>query len=122
MATAFAAGDVTAEQAGLLGRVAEPEALALAAGQGVDLGGVDTVLTEVAVTRPHADTATAVHHYLDRLDADGPEPDPTEGRRLSIARHADGSISGRFDLDAVGGEKPQTALESVVPERAVCRG
>jgi hypothetical protein len=31
-----------------------------------------------------------------------------------IARHADGSISGRFDLDAVGGEKLQTALEAVV--------
>jgi hypothetical protein len=44
---------------------------------------------------------TAVHHYLDRLDADGPEPDPTEGPAADIAQHADGSISGRFDLDAV---------------------
>ncbi|WP_245177397.1 DUF222 domain-containing protein [Geodermatophilus sp. DF01_2] len=55
-----------------------------------------------------------MHHYLDRLDADGPEPDPTEGRRLTIVEHADGSITGRFDLDAVGGEKLQTALESIV--------
>jgi hypothetical protein len=47
------------------------------------------------------------------LDPDGPEPDPTEGRRLSIATHADGSVSGRFDLDAVGGEKVQAALESI---------
>jgi hypothetical protein len=114
MAAAFAAGHVTGEQEAVIGRVAEPESLALAAGQGVDLGGVDAVLTEVAVTRPHADTATAVHHYLDRLDADGPEPDPTEGRRLVLAKHADGSISGRFDLDSVGGEKLQTALESLV--------
>src|SRR3712207_7151626 len=36
------------------------------------------------------------------------------GRRLAIVRHADGSITGRFDLDAVGGEKLQTALEAVL--------
>jgi hypothetical protein len=114
MAAAFAAGHVTGGQAAVIGRVTEPEHLARAAEQGVDLAAVDTVLTDVAVTRPHADTATAVHHYLDRLDADGPEPDPTEGRRLVIARHADGFITGRFDLDAVGGEKLQVALESLV--------
>ncbi|SDO05114.1 HNH endonuclease signature motif containing protein [Geodermatophilus sp. DSM 45219] len=114
MAAAFAAGAVTGEQAAVLGRVVEPAALALAAEQGVDLAAVDAVLTGVAQSRPHADTARAVRHYLDRLDADGPEPDPTEGRRLAITRHADGSISGRFDLDAVGGEKLQTALEAVV--------
>ncbi|WP_091441444.1 HNH endonuclease signature motif containing protein [Geodermatophilus poikilotrophus] len=114
MAAALAAGTVTAEQAAVIGRVAEPEHLTRAAEQDVDLGGVDTVLTQVAITRPHADVARAVHHYLDRLDADGPEPDPTGGRRLVIARHADGSISGRFDLDAMGGEKLQAALESLV--------
>ncbi|SDO05746.1 protein of unknown function [Geodermatophilus sp. DSM 45219] len=114
MAQAFAAGQVTAEQAAVLGRVAEPEHLALAAEQGVDLAAVDAVLTEVAVTRPCADVAKAVRHYLDRLDADGLEPDPTEGRRLVIVKHADGSITGRFDLDAVGGERLQTALEAVV--------
>ena len=114
MAAGFAAGAVTGEQAGLVARGAEPDHLAAAAEQGVDLAAVDAVLTEVATSRPYADTAKAVHHYLDRLDADGPEPDPTEGRRLVIARHADGSISGRFDLDAVGGEKVQAALESLV--------
>jgi hypothetical protein len=55
-----------------------------------------------------------VQHYLSRLDPDGPEPDPTEQRSLTIARHADGSISGRFDADAVGGEKVQAVLESFV--------
>jgi hypothetical protein len=48
------------------------------------------------------------------LNPDGTEPDPTEGRRLSFARHADGSITGRFDLDAIGGEKVQAAIESIV--------
>ncbi|HYO37574.1 MAG TPA: DUF222 domain-containing protein, partial [Geodermatophilus sp.] len=114
MAAGFVAGHVNGEQAAAIGRVAEPEHLAAAAEQGVDLAAVGAVLTEAAVTGPLADIATAVRHYLDRLDADGPEPAPTAGRRLVIARHADGSVSGRFDLDAVGGEKLQTALESVV--------
>src|SRR3712207_4398612 len=95
-------------------RVAEPEALALAAEQDVDLAVVDELLTGVATSRPHADVAQAVHHYLDRLDADGPEPDPTEGRRLVLTQRADGSVTGRFDLDPVGGERLQAALESLV--------
>jgi hypothetical protein len=114
MAQAFAAGQVTAEQAAAIGRVAEPDRRAAAAEQGVDLAAVDALLTGVAQVSPHADTVKAVDHYLDRLDEDGPEPDPTEGRRLVIVRHADGSITGRFDLDAVAGEKVQTALEAVV--------
>jgi hypothetical protein len=48
------------------------------------------------------------------LDPDGTEPDPTEGRSLTIATHADGSVSGRFELDAVGGEKVCAVLESMV--------
>jgi uncharacterized protein DUF222 len=114
MAAAFAAGAVTGEQAGAIARVAAPEPLARAAEQHLDLAVVDGLLTEVAVTRPHADTARAVHHYLDRLDADGPDPDPTQARRLVLATHPDGSVTGHFDLDAVGGEKLQAALESLV--------
>src|SRR3712207_8462960 len=55
---------------------------------------------------------TLFRSYLERLDPDGPEPDPTEGRSLTLATHADGSLSGVFHLDAVGGEKARTALES----------
>jgi hypothetical protein len=114
MAAAFAAGADTGEQAAVIGQVTDAEHLAQAADQGVDLAAVDALLTGVACERPHVDTAQAVHHYLDRLDDDGPEPDPTEGRRLVLAKHADGSLSGRFDLDPVGGEKLQAALESLV--------
>jgi hypothetical protein len=114
LAAAFAAGHVTVEQAGVIARVTEPEHLALAAEQDVDLAVVDELLTGVARTAPCADVTKAVQHYLHRLDADGPEPDPTEGRRLVLARHADGSLTGRFDLDPVGGEKLQAALESLV--------
>ena len=114
LAAVLAAGAVTGEQAGVIARVAEPAHLTAAAEQDVDLGVVDELLTGVAQAGPYADTAQAVHHYLDRLDDDGPEPDPTEGRRLVWAKHADGSITGRFDLDPVGGEKLQAALESMV--------
>jgi hypothetical protein len=69
---------------------------------------------DVAATRPHADLAQVVHHYLQRLDPDGPEPDPTERRSLTFARHDDGWVTGRFELDPVGGEKVQAVLESMV--------
>ncbi|MCF6737749.1 DUF222 domain-containing protein, partial [Blastococcus sp. KM273129] len=76
--------------------------------------GVDEALAQVAATRPHAELRQVVRHHLARLDPDGAEPDPTEGRSLTFTRHADGSLSFRGDLDAVGGEKLQAAVESIV--------
>ncbi len=114
LAAAFAAGQVTGEQAAVLGRVAEPDHLAMATEQDVDLGEIDAALTSIAISQPHQVLGQAVDRCVAMLDQDGPEPDPTEGRWLAITRHADGSISGRFELDAVGGEKFQEAVESVV--------
>ncbi|WP_369131889.1 DUF222 domain-containing protein [Modestobacter sp. I12A-02662] len=114
VAAAFAEGAVTAEQVAVIAPAVSDEALAAAAAQDVDLGEVDAALATVAATQPFQRLGEVVHRYLDALEPDGPEPDPTEGRRLTIAKHADGSITGRFDLDAVGGEKVQAALESIV--------
>ncbi|TFV63100.1 UNVERIFIED_ORG: HNH endonuclease [Bacillus sp. AZ43] len=114
LAAAFAAGQVTADQVAVLAPVGSMEVQAEAVGQGIDLAEIDTLLTEVAATRPYAELGQVVGHFLARLDPDGPELDPTEGRSLSIARHADGSVSGRFELDPVGGEKLQAAIESIV--------
>ncbi|SDC68629.1 HNH endonuclease, partial [Geodermatophilus telluris] len=114
LAEAHDAGLVSAEQVAVAATALTPERLQAAAEQGVELGEVDAVLTGLAVEQPHTDFVHAVRHYLSRLDPDGPEPDPTEGRRLSLAKHADGTLSGRFELDAVGGEKLQAALESFV--------
>ncbi|SDY56741.1 protein of unknown function [Geodermatophilus africanus] len=114
LAAAFAAGDVTADQVAAIAPIARDAHRVAAAEQGVDLAEVDAALTAIAVPQPHRVLGQAVDRYLAMLDPDGPEPDPTEGRRLAIIKHADGSITGRFDLDAVGGEKLQTALESVV--------
>src|SRR4051794_14298556 len=113
-AEACADGAITADQVSVLAPVARPENLAAAAAQGIDVAEGDAVLAEVPATRPYAELAQVVQHYLGRLDPDGDEPDPTEGRRLTIAKHADGSVTGRFDLDPVGGEKVQAVLESMV--------
>ena len=114
LAAACAEGVVTAEQVAVMAPVATPKNLAAAAAQGVDLAAVDAVLAETAATRQHVHLGRVVAHYLARLDPDGTEPDPTEQRSLSIARHADGSRTVRGELDAVGGEKFEAMLESFV--------
>jgi hypothetical protein len=105
VAAAFADGRMTAEQVSVIAPITAPDKLAAAAEQGVDLAEVDAVLAETAATREHAHLGQVVHHYLARLDPDGTEPDPTEGRSLTLAKHADGSLSLRGELDPVGGEK-----------------
>jgi hypothetical protein len=114
VAAAFTDGAITAEQVAVIAPVASPANLAAAAGQGVDMAEVDRLLADTAATREHAHLGQVVHHYLARLDPDGPEPDPTEGRSLTLSKHADGSLSLRGELDAAGGEKLQAALESIV--------
>ncbi|MGY1786196.1 DUF222 domain-containing protein [Geodermatophilus sp. SYSU D00698] len=114
LAEAHEAGLVSAEQVAVAARAVTPERLASAGEQGVDLTVVDAVFTGVAVEQPHPDLVQVVQHYCNDLDPDGPEPDPTEGRSLMLSRHADGSLSFRGHLDAVGGERLQTALEAHV--------
>ncbi|WP_222195416.1 HNH endonuclease signature motif containing protein [Modestobacter italicus] len=114
LAAGFADGAVTAAQMDVVASaVGEPER-ARAAEQGVDLGAFDQAWAAVAVGSPHQSLVAAVQAFEAALDPDGVEPDPTEGRRLTIAKHADGTVTGRFDLDAVGGEKVQAAIESIV--------
>ena len=107
-------GGSRTDAAAVIATVAKPEYLTRAAALGVDLAGVDAALAQTAQTRPYKELAQVVHHYLERLDEDGPEPDPTEGRRLSVVEHPDGSVTGRFDLDAVGWAKMSAGLEATV--------
>jgi hypothetical protein len=113
VAAGFADGTITAEQVGVAAKAVTPQRLARAQAQGVDLGGFDESLAVAAVESPDR-LGQIVELVGAALDPDGPEPDPTEGRRLSIAKHADGSRSLRGELDAVGGEKVEAALESIV--------
>jgi hypothetical protein len=114
LAEAHEAGLVSAGQVAEAARAVTPRRLAAAAEKNVRLGVIDAVLTQVAIEHPHADLVAVVQRYLLGLEPDGPEPDPTEGRALTLAKHADGSISFRGHLDAVGGEKLQAALEAHV--------
>jgi hypothetical protein len=114
VAAAFADGAITAAQVAVIAPVAGEPERAAAAEQDVDLGAIDESLVAVAAGEAHDRLAQVVHVYREALDPDGPEPDPTEGRRLHITKHADGSRSLRGELDAVGGEKVEAALESIV--------
>jgi hypothetical protein len=121
VAAACAAGEITADQVEVLAQVTTQEALDKAAAADVDLAAIEAALVAVAVSAPHRDLQKAVGAYLAALDPDGPEPDPTEGRSLSLVQHPDGSFTGGFTLDAVGGEKVATALESIAA-RSRCAG
>ena len=114
VAAACAEGMVSADQLSVIAPVVAPGNVARAAEQGVDLAEVDRVLARTAATARFEQLGQVVHHYLARLDPDGAEPDPTEGRSLTLAKHSDGSLSGRFELDPVGGEKVQSVLEAFV--------
>jgi hypothetical protein len=98
----------------LIAPVATESNRASARAQGVDLGELDATLADVAVQQPPAQLAQVVHHYLQRLDPDGPEPDPTDGRSVTLAKNADGTLGLHGQLDTVGGEKLRAALESLV--------
>ncbi len=114
LASAFADGAVTAEQVAVVAPVAKVDRLAAAIEQGIDLAELDRTLATVAAERHIEQLSRVVHHYLSCLDPDGPEPDPTDERSITISTFSDGTVVVRGQLDAVGGEKLKAALESVV--------
>ncbi|UOY01896.1 HNH endonuclease signature motif containing protein [Blastococcus sp. PRF04-17] len=114
LASAFAEGAVTAEQVAVVAPVATESRRTAALAQGIDLAEIDRTLAEVAAERRIEQLTRVVHHYLSRLDPDGPEPDPTDERSLTLSTFSDGTVVVRGQLDAVGGEKLKTALEAVV--------
>ncbi len=113
-ASAGAVTAVTAEAVAVVAPVASAENLARAEEHGVDVAAVDAALARVAATRPHSELRQVVGHYLARLDPDGTEPDPTDQRSLVTARDSQGMVTGRFTLDAIGGEKLLAAIESIL--------
>ena len=112
--SAFAAGAVTADQVAVVAPIVKPDRREAAEAQGIDLAEVDRTLATVAAEQHIDRLSRAVHHYLSRLDPDGPEPDPTDERSLTLSTFSDGTVVIRGQLDAVGGEKLKAALESIV--------
>jgi hypothetical protein len=114
VATGYADGMITAEQAAAIAPITTPENLTAATEHDIDLTAVDTLLAQTAASRPYDELRQIVQHYLGRLDPDGPEPDPTEERELIWVRRPDGGMDGRFHLDAVGADKFQATVEPLV--------
>ncbi|MCV2492039.1 13E12 repeat family protein, partial [Geodermatophilus sp. YIM 151500] len=110
---AFAAGRLTGDQVDVLAGIVDPEHRNRATAQGIDPTGVEAALVDLAVAGTHRELQQVTGHYLARLDPDGPEPDPTEDRALTLAQHPDGSWTLRGALDTVGGEKLATAVEAL---------
>jgi hypothetical protein len=113
VAQVFDAGAISAEAVSAIAPVATPDRLKRATEQGVDVAEVAATLAVLATQVAHARLREAVGFYLRHLDPDGTEPDPTEGRSLTMSRLLGGAFSGTFSLDAVGGEKVATAIESI---------
>jgi hypothetical protein len=109
---AHAAGALTADQVEAIAKITSSKYAGLIETHGGSVAEVGAVLAAFAAERQHEDLTKLVHRLWQQLDQDGPEPDPTEERFLSFAKHADGSITGRFHLDALAGEKFQAALEA----------
>ncbi|MGY1615242.1 DUF222 domain-containing protein [Geodermatophilus sp. SYSU D00691] len=110
VAAAHAAGALTGDQVAVLGQLTQPRHLRLIAEADGDLAGIAQQLVTFALGHAHAELDDLVHAFLERLDADGPEPDPTEQRSLTFTRRADGRLFFRGELDAVGGERFQAAI------------
>ncbi len=110
---AFTDGILGTDQVQLIAEIAKPANLELAHAQGIDVVAVEAALVELARRGTHRDLQRAVGEYLAKLDPDGPEPDPTEERALTLVQHPDGTWTIGGSLDAVGGQKVATALESI---------
>jgi hypothetical protein len=112
-ATAFAEGWIGPDQVEVIAVIAEPANLDLARAQGIDVGAVEDALVQLACVGTHRQLQQAVGEYLAKLDPDGIEPDPTTEREVTLVQHPDGTWTIGGHLDAVGGQKVATALESV---------
>jgi hypothetical protein len=114
VAEAHAAGQITADAVAAIGRITAPRYLRLIEERDGDLAGIAAVLAQHATTEKHEELTKLVQTFLDRLDEDGPEPDPTEQRQFRCAKRADGRLFFRGEVDAIGGEKLLACLESHV--------
>ncbi len=110
---AFAAGAIGAEQVAAIAPITAPKRLEQAAQAGVDVPAIEAELVAIAQQVSHQRLRAAVHFYTERLDPDGLEPDPTEGRTCMMSRLLGGTWTGQFVLDEVGGEKVATAIEAI---------
>src|SRR5690242_4179763 len=82
-----AAGALTAAQVDVIAQFTGPKWAPRIQAQGGSVAEVGEILARFAADRPHADLTRLAHQVQQRLDQDGPEPDPTEQRFLTWVRH-----------------------------------
>ncbi|WP_092806123.1 HNH endonuclease signature motif containing protein [Klenkia marina] len=114
LGAAAASGAVSPGQLAVVGRILTDRVWELGEVAGVDLATLDQLVTDTATGDQARCLPQVCQRIADQLDPDGPEPvDPTAGRSLRFTRRADGSRGIRGDLDAIGGEKVEAALEAI---------
>src|SRR4051794_13500586 len=109
---AHAAGRLTADQVEAIGAITSTKYARLIEQHGGSVAEIGAVLAAFAAERQYDELTRLVHQLCEQLDEDGPEPDPTEQRFLSLVQHADGSVTFRGHLDPLAAEKFQAALEA----------
>ena len=114
-AAAFAEGAITAGQVAVIAPIASEEARAAAAAQGVDLGAIEQSLVAVAAGDAHAQLrpggAGLPGGARPGRRRAGPDRGPAAVNRPACRRLA---ARCAVELDAIGGEKVEAAIESIV--------
>jgi len=77
-----------------------------------DLLAAQDYLVEAGTRCSWQDFVTVCNQWIANADPDGNLPDErTRNRRLTLKRRADGTLSGSFDLDTIGGDAVKNAIE-----------
>lgn len=115
LAAAYAEGAVTPAHVGAVTSAVTPARVAVAAGNGIDLGTTDAVLTEAARVLGPEDTAKAVRRWVAGIDPDGALDDAAGLLRVfRMSVSANGRIYLSGHVDPVGGETVHTVLEALM--------
>jgi hypothetical protein len=76
------------------------------------LDGIDYLVDAAASDITWQDFTDLCNRWLAHADPDGKLPDENErSRRCSTNKRADGTVSGQFNLDTIGGDAVRTAIE-----------
>ncbi len=114
LASAYAAGEVTAAHVGVVTAAVTPARAAVAAARGIDLATTDQVLTEAARMLGPEDTAQAVRRWVSGIDPDGALDAAGMTRVFRMAVSAEGRVHLSGHADTVGGEMLHAALEALM--------
>jgi hypothetical protein len=115
LATAFAAGEVSATHVRVITEAITPARMAKAAEAGIELAVTDQLITEAARGLGPEDTGKAVRRWVAGIDPDGLLDDAAGLPRIfRLAPSSGGRVYLSGHVDPVGGEVVHTALAAVM--------